>query len=33
MQTINMKETIMMSRKTDGKKIERILGISKLEDA
>jgi len=28
-----MKETINMSKKTDGKKIERILGIPKLEDA
>ena len=31
--TINMKETINMSKKTDGKKVEKILGIPKLEDA
>ena len=31
--TINMKETINMSKKTDGRKVEKILGIPKLEDA
>ena len=31
--TINMKDTINMSKKTDGKKVEKILGIPKLEDA
>ena len=29
----DMKETINMTKKTDGKKVERIIGIPKLEDA
>jgi DNA topoisomerase-2 len=28
-----MKETQIMSKKTDGKKVDRIMGIPKLEDA